>query len=89
MKLQLDLLNIPRLNYNNLGDNRNSREENLQKEILQENNKDVTKFDNVDSSNIETWEYVFKGMQQLCSSKSLNTYKFVMAKTSYGNLKTL
>ena len=52
-------------------------------------NSSLSNIDKIDCYNIQTWSSVFQGLQNTNKSCSINDYKQLMAKISYGNLKVL
>lgn len=95
MTMSLDTLNLTILPYNNISQEKRSNNNGaafsnfFRQEQTKEENKELMMKEDIQNYNLQTWGNIFKGMQNMSSSKTMNNYKAYMAKVSYGNLKTL
>lgn len=95
MTLNLDTLNLTILPYNDINRNKQNNKNNsnfseyFENETRTENNNNLNQIDENQKINLKTWGNIFKVMQNISSSQTMNNYKAFMAMSSYGNLKTL
>ncbi|MBR1754075.1 hypothetical protein IJ732_04485 [bacterium] len=91
MTVNLNAINLTILPYNDLNkDKKNERGENFSETLKEEVKKNVEILEEkTPSYNLRGWEYVYKGLQSLNGSNTIDTYRTFMANSAYKRSKIL